>query len=503
MSIKAEEISALIKQQLEKYDDKLNVNEVGTVTYVGDGIARAHGLNNVLSSELLQFSNGSYGIAQNLEANDVGIIILGRFDDIREGDQVKRTGRIMEVPVGDQLIGRVVNPLGQPVDGLGEIKTDKTRPIENKAPGVMDRQSVNQPLQTGIKAIDALVPIGRGQRELIIGDRKTGKTALALDTIINQKGQDVICIYVAIGQKESTVKNSVETLKRFGAMDYTIVVEAGPSEPAPMLYIAPYAGTAMGEEFMYNGKDVLIVFDDLSKQAVAYREISLLLRRPPGREAYPGDVFYLHSRLLERSAKLNKKLGGGSMTALPFIQTQAGDISAYIPTNVISITDGQIFLEADLFFAGTRPAINAGESVSRVGGSAQIKAMKKVAGTLRVDLASYRELESFAQFGSDLDQATQAKLNRGRRTVEVLKQPLHKPLPVEDEVLILYALTHGFLDAIPVPDIQRYELELYDYFASNYNDLLDVIRTTGDLPEEAKLNEALKNFNEGFSISKK
>ncbi|WP_333511458.1 F0F1 ATP synthase subunit alpha [Lactobacillus gasseri] len=503
MSIQAEEISALIKQQLEKYDDKLNVNEVGTVTYVGDGIARAHGLNNVLSSELLQFSNGSYGIAQNLEANDVGIIILGRFDDIREGDQVKRTGRIMEVPVGDQLIGRVVNPLGQPVDGLGEIKTDKTRPIESKAPGVMDRQSVNQPLQTGIKAIDALVPIGRGQRELIIGDRKTGKTALALDTIINQKGQDVICIYVAIGQKESTVKNSVETLKRFGAMDYTIVVEAGPSEPAPMLYIAPYAGTAMGEEFMYNGKDVLIVFDDLSKQAVAYREISLLLRRPPGREAYPGDVFYLHSRLLERSAKLNKKLGGGSMTALPFIQTQAGDISAYIPTNVISITDGQIFLEADLFFAGTRPAINAGESVSRVGGSAQIKAMKKVAGTLRVDLASYRELESFAQFGSDLDQATQAKLNRGRRTVEVLKQPLHKPLPVEDEVLILYALTHGFLDAIPVPDIQRYELELYDYFASNYNDLLDVIRTTGDLPEEAKLNEALKNFNEGFSISKK
>ena len=503
MSIKAEEISSLIKQQLEKYDDKLNVNEVGTVTYVGDGIARAHGLNNVLSSELLQFSNGSYGIAQNLEANDVGIIILGRFDDIREGDQVKRTGRIMEVPVGDQLIGRVVNPLGQPVDGLGEIKTDKTRPIESKAPGVMDRESVNQPLQTGIKAIDALVPIGRGQRELIIGDRKTGKTALALDTIINQKGQDVICIYVAIGQKESTVKNSVETLKRFGAMDYTIVVEAGPSEPAPMLYIAPYAGTAMGEEFMYNGKDVLIVFDDLSKQAVAYREISLLLRRPPGREAYPGDVFYLHSRLLERSAKLNKKLGGGSMTALPFIQTQAGDISAYIPTNVISITDGQIFLEADLFFAGTRPAINAGESVSRVGGSAQIKAMKKVAGTLRVDLASYRELESFAQFGSDLDQATQAKLNRGRRTVEVLKQPLHKPLPVEDEVLILYALTHGFLDAIPVPDIQRYELELYDYFASNYNDLLDVIRTTGDLPEEDKLNEALKNFNEGFSISKK
>ena len=502
MSIKAEEISSLIKQQLEKYDDKLNIDEVGTVTYVGDGIARAHGLNNALSSELLQFSNGSYGIAQNLEANDVGIIILGKFDDIREGDQVKRTGRVMEVPVGDALIGRVVNPLGQAVDGLGEIKTDKTRPIESQAPGVMDRQSVDQPLQTGIKSIDALVPIGRGQRELIIGDRKTGKTALALDTIINQKGQDVICIYVAIGQKESTVKNSVETLKRYGAMDYTIVVEAGPSEPAPMLYIAPYAGTAMGEEFMYNGKDVLIIFDDLSKQAVAYREISLLLRRPPGREAYPGDVFYLHSRLLERSAKLSDKLGGGSMTAIPFIETQAGDISAYIPTNVISITDGQIFLEADLFNSGTRPAINAGESVSRVGGSAQIKAMKKVAGTLRVDLASYRELESFAQFGSDLDQATQAKLNRGRRTVEVLKQPLHKTLPVEDEVLILYALTHGFLDKIPVDDIQRYELDLYDYFASNYDDLLDVIRKTGDLPDEEKLKAALKNFNEGFSISK-
>ena len=502
MSIKAEEISSLIKQQLEKYDDKLNIDEVGTVTYVGDGIARAHGLNNALSSELLQFSNGSYGIAQNLEANDVGIIILGKFDDIREGDQVKRTGRVMEVPVGDALIGRVVNPLGQAVDGLGEIKTDKTRPIESQAPGVMDRQSVDQPLQTGIKSIDALVPIGRGQRELIIGDRKTGKTALALDTIINQKGQDVICIYVAIGQKESTVKNSVETLKRYGAMDYTIVVEAGPSEPAPMLYIAPYAGTAMGEEFMYNGKDVLIIFDDLSKQAVAYREISLLLRRPPGREAYPGDVFYLHSRLLERSAKLSDKLGGGSMTAIPFIETQAGDISAYIPTNVISITDGQIFLEADLFNSGTRPAINAGESVSLVCGSAQIKAMKKVAGTLRVDLASYRELESFAQFGSDLDQATQAKLNRGRRTVEVLKQPLHKTLPVEDEVLILYALTHGFLDKIPVDDIQRYELDLYDYFASNYDDLLDVIRKTGDLPDEEKLNAALKNFNEGFSISK-
>ncbi|MDF7672153.1 F0F1 ATP synthase subunit alpha [Lactobacillus sp. ESL0701] len=503
MSIKAEEISSLIKQQLEHYDDKLDIDEVGVVTYIGDGIARAHGLNNVLANELLEFDNGSYGIAQNLEANDVGIIILGNFDDIREGDQVKRTGQIMRVPVGDALIGRVVNPLGQPVDGLGDIKTDKTRPIESNAPGVMERQSVNQPLQTGIKAIDALVPIGRGQRELIIGDRKTGKTSLAIDTILNQKGQDVICIYVFIGQKESTVRTEVETLKRFGAMDYTIVVEAGPSEPAPMLYIAPYAGTAMGEEFMYNGKDVLIVFDDLSKQAVAYRELSLLLRRPPGREAYPGDVFYLHSRLLERSAKLSDKLGGGSMTALPFIQTEAGDISAYIPTNVISITDGQIFLQSDLFFAGTRPAIDAGNSVSRVGGSAQIKAMKKVAGTLRTDLAAFHELESFAQFGSDLDQATQAKLNRGRRVVEVLKQPLHDPIPVEKQVLILYALTHGYLDSVPVEDIARFEKEMYDNFDSSHADLLKQIRETGELPDEKELQAAISKFADSFSPSNK
>ena len=503
MSIKAEEISSLIKQQLEHYDDKLDISEVGVVTYVGDGIARAHGLNDVLSGELLKFDNGSYGIAQNLESNDVGIIILGQFDNIREGDRVQRTGRIMEVPVGDALIGRVVNPLGQPVDGLGEIKTDKSRPIEAKAPGVMDRQSVDQPLQTGIKAIDALVPIGRGQRELIIGDRKTGKTSLAIDTILNQKGQDVICIYVAVGQKESTVRTQVETLKRFGAMDYTIVVEAGPSEPAPMLYIAPYAGTAMGEEFMYNGRDVLIVFDDLSKQAVAYRELSLLLRRPPGREAYPGDVFYLHSRLLERSAKLNDKLGGGSLTALPIIQTEAGDISAYIPTNVISITDGQIFLQSDLFFAGTRPAIDAGNSVSRVGGNAQIKAMKKVAGTLRTDLAAYRELESFAQFGSDLDQATQAKLNRGQRTVEVLKQPLHDPIPVEKQVLILYALTHGYLDSIPVEDISRFQNELFDNFDSSHADLLKTIRETGKLPDDKKLSAAIEEFSESFAPSEK
>ena len=503
MSIKAEEISSLIKQQLEHYDDKLDISEVGVVTYVGDGIARAHGLNDVLSGELLKFDNGSYGIAQNLESNDVGIIILGQFDNIREGDRVQRTRRIMGVPVGNALIGRVVNPLGQPVDGLGEIKTDKSRPIEAKAPGVMDRQSVDQPLQTGIKAIDALVPIGRGQRELIIGDRKTGKTSLAIDTILNQKGQDVICIYVAVGQKESTVRTQVETLKRFGAMDYTIVVEAGPSEPAPMLYIAPYAGTAMGEEFMYNGRDVLIVFDDLSKQAVAYRELSLLLRRPPGREAYPGDVFYLHSRLLERSAKLNDKLGGGSLTALPIIQTEAGDISAYIPTNVISITDGLIFLQSDLFFAGTRPAIDAGNSVSRVGGNAQIKAMKKVAGTLRTDLAAYRELESFAQFGSDLDQATQAKLNRGQRTVEVLKQPLHDPIPVEKQVVILYALTHGYLDAVPVEDIARFQNELFDNFDSSHADLLKTIRETGQLPDDKKLSAAIEEFSESFTPSEK
>ncbi len=503
MSIKAEEISSLIKQQLEHYDDKLDINEVGVVTYIGDGIARAHGLDNVLSNELLEFDNGSYGIAQNLESNDVGIIILGNFDDIREGDQVKRTGEIMRVPVGEELIGRVVNPLGQPVDGLGEIKTTKTRPIEDAAPGVMQRQSVNQPLQTGIKAIDALVPIGRGQRELIIGDRKTGKTSLAVDTILNQKGQDVICIYVFIGQKESTVRTQVETLKRFGAMDYTIVVEAGPSEPAPMLYIAPYAGTAMGEEFMYNGKDVLVIFDDLSKQAVAYRELSLLLRRPPGREAYPGDVFYLHSRLLERSAKLSDELGGGSMTAIPFIQTEAGDISAYIPTNVISITDGQIFLQSDLFFAGTRPAIDAGNSVSRVGGSAQIKAMKKVAGTLRTDLAAYHELESFAQFGSDLDQATQAKLNRGRRVVEVLKQPLHDPIPVEKQVVLLYSLTHGYLDSVPVEDIGRFEKELYDNFDSQHSDLLNHIRETGELPDESELKTAISKFADSFSPSNK
>ncbi|ARW24863.1 H(+)-transporting two-sector ATPase [Pediococcus acidilactici] len=502
MSIKAEEISALIKQQLENYQAELNVEETGTVTYVGDGIARAHGLDNALSGELLEFSNGVYGMVQNLESNDVGIVIMGNYDEIHEGDTVKRTGRIMEVPVGDALIGRVVNPLGEPLDGKGAIKTDKTRPVEHKAPGVMQRKSVDQPLQTGIKAIDSLVPIGRGQRELIIGDRKTGKTALAIDTILNQKNEDMICIYVAIGQKESTVRTQVETLRRYGAMDYTIVVSAGPSEPAPLLYLAPYAGAAMGEEFMYNGKHVLIVYDDLSKQADAYRELSLILRRPPGREAYPGDIFYTHSRLLERAAKLSDDLGGGSMTALPFVETKAGDVSAYIPTNVISITDGQVFLDSDYFHSGVRPAIDAGTSVSRVGGDAQIKAMKKVSGTLRLDLASYRELESFAQFGSDLDKATQAKLARGRRTVEVLKQPLHKPLPVEDQVLILYALTHGFLDKVPVDDIQRFQDELFDYVASNNKEITDEIRETKQLPDTEKMDAAIKAFAEHFQPTK-
>jgi F-type H+-transporting ATPase subunit alpha len=501
MAIKAEEISALIKEQSQNYDNKLSVEEIGTVTYVGDGIARAHGLENAMSGELLEFSNGSYGMAQNLESNDVGIIVLGEFESIREGDKVKRTGKIMEVPVGENMIGRVVNPLGQPVDGMGPIETTNTRPVEAMAPGVMQRKSVSEPMQTGLKAIDALVPIGRGQRELIIGDRKTGKTSIAIDTIINQKGQDMICIYVAIGQKESTVRSQVETLRKFGAMDYTIVVTAGASQPAPLLFIAPYAGTAMGEEFMYNGKHVLVVFDDLSKQAVAYRELSLLLRRPPGREAYPGDVFYLHSRLLERAAKLSDELGGGSLTALPFVETQAGDISAYIPTNVISITDGQIFLENDLFYAGIRPAVDAGLSVSRVGGSAQIKAMKKVAGTLRLDLASYRELEAFTQFGSDLDAATQAKLNRGRRTVEVLKQKLHAPLPVEKQVVILYALTHGVLDSIPVNSILDFEAQLFEYLETNHSDLFATIRDTKELPDTDKLDEAIQEFKDIFDAS--
>ncbi|HGK0423489.1 TPA: F0F1 ATP synthase subunit alpha [Streptococcus pneumoniae] len=494
MAINAQEISALIKQQIENFKPNFDVTETGVVTYIGDGIARAHGLENVMSGELLNFENGSYGMAQNLESTDVGIIILGDFTDIREGDTIRRTGKIMEVPVGESLIGRVVDPLGRPVDGLGEIHTDKTRPVEAPAPGVMQRKSVSEPLQTGLKAIDALVPIGRGQRELIIGDRQTGKTTIAIDTILNQKDQDMICIYVAIGQKESTVRTQVETLRQYGALDYTIVVTASASQPSPLLFLAPYTGVAMAEEFMYQGKHVLIVYDDLSKQAVAYRELSILLRRPPGREAFPGDVFYLHSRLLERSAKVSDELGGGSITALPFIETQAGDISAYIATNVISITDGQIFLGDGLFNAGIRPAIDAGSSVSRVGGSAQIKAMKKVAGTLRIDLASYRELEAFTKFGSDLDAATQAKLNRGRRTVEVLKQPVHKPLPVEKQVTILYALTHGFLDTVPVDDIVRFEEEFHAFFDAQHPEILETIRDTKDLPEEAVLDAAITEF---------
>ncbi len=498
MSITAEEISTLIKQQIENFDSDIEVSDVGTVIEVGDGIARAHGLDNCMAGELVEFSNGVVGLAQNLEESNVGIVILGPYTEIKEGDEVRRTGRIMQVPVGEELIGRVVNPLGQPIDGQGPMETSKTRPIEAEAPGVMARKSVFEPLQTGIKAIDALVPIGRGQRELIIGDRQTGKTTVAIDTILNQSDQDMICIYVAIGQKESTVRGTVETFRRYGALDYTIVVSAGASDPAPLLYLAPYAGVAMGEEFMYNGKHVLIVYDDLSKQAVAYRELSLLLRRPPGREAFPGDVFYLHSRLLERAAKLNDELGGGSLTALPFVETQAGDIAAYIPTNVISITDGQIFLQSDLFFSGVRPAINPGLSVSRVGGDAQIKAMKKVAGTLRLDLAAFRELESFAQFGSDLDETTQAKLNRGERTVEVLKQGLHKPLVVEKQVMILYALTRGFLDDIVVDDIVRFEDEFHIWMDSNAKDVLDTIRETGQLAEATDMDNAIASFKKTF-----
>lgn len=501
MAIKADEISALLRSQIENYDKDMQVTDTGTVIQVGDGIALAHGLNDAMAGELIEFPSGVLGLAQNLEEDNVGIVILGPSDDIKEGDEVKRTGRIMEVPVGDELIGRVVNPLGQPIDGKGPINTSKTRPIESPATGVMDRKSVDEPLQTGIKAIDALVPIGRGQRELIIGDRQTGKTTVAIDTILNQKDQDMICVYVAIGQKESTVRSTVETLRKNGALDYTIVVTAGAADPAPLLYISPYAGVSMAEEFMFNGKHVLIVYDDLTKQAAAYRELSLLLRRPPGREAFPGDVFYLHSRLLERAAKLNDDLGGGSITALPFIETQAGDISAFVPTNVISITDGQIFLQSDLFHSGVRPAINAGLSVSRVGGSAQIKAMKKVAGTLRLDLASYRELEAFAQFGSDLDEATKAKLDRGARTVEVLKQPENAPLKVEKQVAILFALVNGYLDDVAVEDITRFEAEFLSWMDANQPELLKQIADTKQLPDGSQFDEAINSFKKLFNPS--
>ncbi|BCU83260.1 ATP synthase F0F1 subunit alpha [Polycladomyces abyssicola] len=503
MSIKPEEISSLIKQQIEQYRSEIEVADVGTVIQVGDGIARVYGLQKVMAGELLEFTNGVMGMALNLEEDHVGVVILGPYTGIREGDQVKRTGRIMEVPVGEALLGRVVNPLGQPLDGKGPIETTEFRPVESEAPGVIDRKSVHEPLQTGIKAIDAMVPIGRGQRELIIGDRQTGKTTIAIDTIINQKDQDVICIYVAIGQKQSTVVGVVEKLRRFGAMDYTIVVSATASDPAPLLFLAPYAGCAMGEYFMYKGKHVLVVYDDLTKQAAAYRELSLLLRRPPGREAYPGDVFYLHSRLLERAAKLSDEKGGGSLTALPFIETQAGDVSAYIPTNVISITDGQIFLESDLFYSGIRPAVNSGISVSRVGGSAQIKAMKKVAGTLRLDLSQYRELAAFAQFGSDLDKATQARLARGERVVEILKQDEHQPMPVEKQVVSIYAVTKGYLDDIPVADVRRFEKEFHAYLDSEGKEILQGIREKKELTKEIEenLKKALETFKKGFVTS--
>ena len=503
MAIKTEEISALLRSQIENYEQDMTVSDIGTIIRVGDGIALAHGLSDVMSGELVEFKSGVLGLAQSLEEDNVGIVILGPYDDIREGDEVKRTNRIMEVPVGEELIGRVVNPLGQPIDGKGPLNTTKTRPIESKATGVMDRKSVDEPLQTGIKAIDALVPIGRGQRELIIGDRQTGKTTVAIDTILNQKDEDMICVYVAIGQKESTVRSTVETLRQHGALDYTIVVSASAAQPSPLLYIAPYSGVSMAEEFMFNGKHVLIVYDDLTKQASAYRELSLLLRRPPGREAYPGDVFYLHSRLLERAAKLNDDLGGGSITALPFIETQAGDISAYVPTNVISITDGQIFLQSDLFFSGVRPAINAGLSVSRVGGSAQIKAMKKVAGTLRLDLASFRELESFAQFGSDLDEATKSKLERGKRTVEVLKQDANKPLTVDKQVAIIYALTNGYLDDIAVEDITRFEDEFLSWLTNNAPEILSNIKETKQLPDKDAYDQAITAFKKTLVLQNK
>ena len=496
--LRIEEISALIKQQIKNYESSIKEVTVGTVIKVGDGIALIHGLDKAMNGELLEFPNGLYGMVLNLEKDYVGAILFGNSSLTKEGDQVKATHRILEVPVGEALIGRVVNSLGQPIDGLGPINTDKYRAVEKKASGVMARQSVKVPLETGIKIIDALVPIGRGQRELIIGDRQTGKTSIAVDTILNQKGKDVICIYVAIGQKESTVSSVVETLRANGALDYSIVVSASASLPSPLLYLAPYAGVTMGEEFMYNGKDVLIIYDDLSKHAVAYRELSLLLKRPPGREAFPGDVFYLHSRLLERAAKLSDALGGGSITALPIIETQAGDISAYIPTNVISITDGQIFLSSELFYSGVRPAVNAGLSVSRVGGNAQIKAVKKVSGTLRLDLASYRELEAFTQFGSDLDAATKSKLERGKRTVEVLKQGLHQSVDSANLAVLIYALTNGYLDDVEIDDLAKFEQGLYSYLNIDVDGqkVIETIKLTKGLPSEDLLKSVLVAYKQ-------
>ena len=506
MQLKPEEISKVIRSQIKYYDNIIQQNETGTILMVGDGIARASGLVNCMAGELLEFEDGSYGMAQNLEENSVSIVLFGPDEYIGEGQTVKRTGKVVSVPVGEAMIGRVVNALGQPIDGAGPIDTQEFRAIESPAPGICERKSVHQPLQTGIKAIDSMIPIGRGQRELIIGDRQTGKTTIATDTIINQKGQDVICIYVAIGQKRSTVANLVENLTRNGAMDYTIVVAATASEASPLQYIAPYSGCAMGEYFMNKGKDVLIIYDDLSKHAVAYRALSLLIRRPPGREAYPGDVFYLHSRLLERAAKLDDEHGGGSLTALPIIETQAGDVSAYIPTNVISITDGQIFLETELFHSGVMPAVNPGISVSRVGGNAQIKAMKKVAGTLKLIYSQYRELQSFAQFGSDLDADTKARLEQGARIVEVLKQNQNAPVPVEKQVAILYAVTKGILSKVAVEDVKEYESSLYTYLDTNAEGaaVMQEIRATGKMEAETeeKLRTVLDEYTENFLNSR-
>jgi F-type H+-transporting ATPase subunit alpha len=501
MQIKAQEISEIIKKKISDFEKTVEVAEVGTVITVGDGIAKVFGLDNVMSGELLEFPGGLMGMALNLEEENVGVVLMGDDSKIREGDVVKRTKRIAEVPVGDAIVGRVVDGIGQPIDGKGPIASKEFRKIEVIAPGIVKRQSVRESLQTGIKAIDAMIPIGRGQRELIIGDRQTGKTAVAIDTIINQKGQNVICIYVAIGQKRSTVAQVVKTLSEHGAMDYTIIVSATASDPAPLQFIAPYTGATIGEYFRDKGGHALIVYDDLSKQATAYRQLSLLLRRPPGREAYPGDVFYLHSRLLERAAKLSDKLGGGSLTALPIIETQAGDVSAYIPTNVISITDGQMFLEADLFYSGVRPAINVGISVSRVGGSAQIKAMKQVAGTLRLDLAQYRELAAFAQFGSDLDKATLAQLNRGQRMVELLKQDQYSPLPVEQQILVIFAGTNGFVDEVPVNAVRRFESELLRFAVSKHQSLLDDIKNKKQLDDDlkARIKSAIEEFKKSFT----
>jgi F-type H+/Na+-transporting ATPase subunit alpha len=501
MQIKAQEISEIIKKKISDFEKTVEVAEVGTVITVGDGIAKVFGLDNVMSGELLEFPGGVMGMALNLEEESVGAVLMGDDSKIREGDIVKRTKRIAEVPVGDAIVGRVVDGIGQPIDGKGPIASKEFRHIEVIAPGIVKRQSVRESLQTGIKAIDAMIPIGRGQRELIIGDRQTGKTAVAIDTIINQKGQNVICIYVAIGQKRSTVAQVVKTLTEHGAMGYTIIVSATASDPAPLQFIAPYTGATIGEYFRDKGGHALIVYDDLSKQATAYRQLSLLLRRPPGREAYPGDVFYLHSRLLERAAKLSDKLGGGSLTALPIIETQAGDVSAYIPTNVISITDGQMFLEADLFYSGVRPAINVGISVSRVGGSAQIKAMKQVAGTLRLDLAQYRELAAFAQFGSDLDKATLAQLNRGQRMVELLKQDQYSPLPVEQQILVIFAGTNGFVDEVPVPAVKRFEQELLRFAVSKHQALLDDIKSKKQIDDDlkARIKSAIEEFKKTFT----